>query len=305
MKKNIKIPAIIASILFFIPIINNCDLASPFYFISTTPVEERASSIKILTGNDIPEIGTNSKYSFLIITDTHFGEERVDRHEDEFLKKFEELLSAADETLIPRFIVNLGDTLNAGQKGGANNFNKVAENWTKTAKEKLGISDYKIYSIIGNHDLYNDGWDVWKKNIWPYTSYYKFSVKTASSSQGFSFYFLDSGNGVLGAPQFENLKKNLEKDSSPKIILCHYPIYAGGQFYFTFNDTMERNKLISIYAKNNVKKVFEGHFHPSNDTYNFKEFVEVVNASYVYKRSVTLVTVDETAETVEHKFISF
>ena len=84
----------------------------------------------------------------------------------------------------------------------------------------------------------------------------------------------------------------------------HYAVYAGGIFYYTLQDTMERNLLISAFAKNNVKYVFEGHDHYDH-TYSWKSFDERAVPSFLYRYQCSLVTVNEESGEVESHLIDF
>ena len=306
--KKFALHTIISNTIFFMfaAVFSACEFGSPLYLHGGTPVDSRSRKIKILQIQDIPKFEANSaKYSFLILTDTHFGTEKTERREKEFLQKFESLFSAQDE-LKPRFIINLGDTLNAGRDDEADSFNEASKTWREKAKEISDTDDFKIYSILGNHDLYNKGWKIWKEKIWPGVSYYKFFLDADSDGKGFWFYFLDSANGTLGASQLEDLEKNLEADSAAKIIFCHYPPFVeqNGQYHFAFGNTIERNKMIAIFARHNVKFVFAGHAHEYSE-HNFNKFVEVVVPSYAFKKAFALVTIDEASEKVEYKIVEY
>lgn len=304
--KKFTLRTIILNTIFFAIIFSACEFGSPLYLYGGTPVDSRSREIKILQNQDIPKFERNSaKYSFLILTDTHFGTEKTERREKEFLQKFESLFSAQDE-LKPRFIINLGDTLNAGRDNEADSFNEASKTWREKAKKISSAEDFKIYSILGNHDLYNEGWKIWKEKIWPGVSYYKFLLDADSDGKGFWFYFLDSANGTLGASQLEDLEKNLEADSAAKIIFCHYPPFVeqNDQYHFAFGNTIERNKMIAIFARHNVKFVFAGHAHEYSE-HNFNKFVEVVVPSYAFKKAFALVTIDEASEKVEYKIVEY
>lgn len=293
----------ILSAILFAFAFSACEFGSPLYLYGGTSVDSRSRKIKNLQGADIPQIeGNPEKYSFVILTDAHFGTEKVERREKEFLQKLDSLLQGE---LPPRFIVNLGDTLNAGRESEADLFNATSQSWREKAAEK-GAARFKVYSILGNHDLYNGGWKFWEEKIWPCFSYYKFFVNASSGGNGFWFYFLDSANGTLGASQLEDLEKNLAADAGAKIVFCHYPVFdeQNGQYHFALGDTMERNKLLAIFARHNVKWVFTGHTHNYGE-HDFGKFVEVIVPSYVFKKKFALVTVDEASGKVEYEIMEY
>ena len=297
--KKILFPKFLFAALFFSALFSSCNYGLPLFLFWETGVEDRAQIPIELPGSQLPQIGKNARYSFIVLTDSHFGKDGTARADAFFLKKFEELLQSQDEGARPRFIVNIGDTLDGGHEIEALYFNIAAQAWIDAGKKALGASDYKVYSILGNHDLYNDGWEVWSKTIYPYNSYYKFTLNASGGqNSGFDFLFLDTGNGTLGGSQIESLERALAASSRPKIVFMHYPVYAGGLVYFALDDVQERARLIADFAASNVKYVFEGHTHSPRD-YDFGSFKEAVVGSYLEERVFGLVTVDESAGSVQ------
>ena len=243
-----------------------------------------------------PDVGTNSKYSIVVITDIHFGSSRAKRKDEKFIAWFSQQVNNADETLRPRFMICLGDCIDGGHQSEADDYNKFCTQLQTIAKE-AGITDFKTYSLIGNHDLYNDGWTVWRDNIYPHTSFYHFTTSASGADgKGFSWYFIDSANGTLGKPQLEALEKNMPNDSLTKIVLSHYPIYCNGMPLLSIHNTIEKNRLVSLFAKNNVSLIFEGHAHMGG-SYKCSKFEE----HYTY----SLVTLDENENTILHPELSF
>ena len=288
--------SLFAAAIFISALLCSCNYGFPPFLFGEEEVESRASSALVLSGKNIPQVGSGSKYSFIVFTDSHFGNSHIARKEEAFLQIFKSLLNNPDPALRPRFIVNIGDTLDGGHSSEADFFNATAARWIAAANDALGINDFKVYSILGNHDLYNNGWETWRTRIYPYTSFYTFMLN-AGGKNNFDFWFLDTGNGTLGAEQLEDLERNLQLSARPKIVFMHYPLYAGGLFYFTLDDVEERNRLISDFAKNNVKYVFEGHTHSSHD-FDFGPFREAVIGAYLEDKVFGLVTVDETTGSV-------
>ncbi|MDR1072788.1 MAG: metallophosphoesterase [Treponema sp.] len=236
-------------------------------------------------GNDPPLSGV---YTVLILSDIHFGAHPD--HPDLPESKFFAWLDAkktVNET--PAFCLVLGDSAEAGTADEYKQFKAFSDKL-----EDENTYNIPVYSIVGNHDLYNDGWRPYTKYCYPYISYYHFST------ENFSWYALDSGSGTLGGSQLKNLVSKLKADKNPKIVFSHYPMYGGGNFYFSLSDPHERAALISAFAKNNVKMVLEGHQHPGS-FYDFGSFKEYNVAAFRDRQSWHLLTVNETNATVTFK----
>jgi len=276
-------------------------------------VDERFSGFSDLSGETVLSSGLDlgGKYSFIVVTDVHIGASDVHSSKmNDFIDKISSLFESGDKTKIPRFIVNLGDTADGGHLSECNEYNSYIEKIRKLALEKNVVSakeDFKIYTILGNHDLYNNGWTDWKKTIYPYKSSYYFSLSSGSADSAlspFSFYFVDTGNGAFGTDQLDAFEKLLKSDPNPKMVFSHYPFYSDNVPFMALEDTAERNYLLSLFAKNNVKALFGGHVHTVFE-HGFGSFSQV-NTSALFKNGAfRLVTVDESASSVSTKLIEF
>lgn len=257
---------------------------------------------------------TDGKYSFIVVTDIHIGAYDVhDSKINEFLAKLSVLFSSENQILIPRFIINLGDTGDGGHASEYAKYNTYFGNGglIQTLAKDKGIvenaSDFRIYSVLGNHDLYNNGWDNWKKMVWPYTSTYFSKVSTDSSDSSripFTFYFIDTGNGSLGKTQISDLEKFLKIDARPKLIFCHYPFYSDGTPFMAIEDTTERNYLLALFQKYNTKDLFGGHVH-TNFIKDLGDFDQINTAAMFKNGYFRLVTIDEKTLTISTKLIGF
>ena len=236
-----------------------------------------------------------------MITDLHYGAGWGEDNERDFLNWLEQRFESGDAEKIPRFIVNLGDTADGGHRSEFKDYVAFENRVKALAAEKLGDSDYKIYSILGNHDLYNNGVEPYEDLCYPYISSYYFNI----SLSGFGFYFLDTANGTMGTSQLEDFKNKISSDSRPKIIFTHYPIYAGAGKYLLMRlqNTLERNMLLSYFAKYNVKQVYEGHIH-ARTWFDFTKFREDVIQSFRYGAAAVF-TVNESKGTVSTEIIEF
>ncbi len=274
-------------------------------------VDERSSSISDLNSKK-PDLSVqnpqvSSIYSVLVITDLHFGANFGHDKTDDFLTWFEnrlEICKLSNPEKIPRFVINLGDTADGGHASEYRDY-LLFENKIKALAKKCGIvsesSDYKVYSILGNHDLYNNGISDFRDFCFPYISSYYFSLG------GFSYYFLDSANGTLGTSQLEDFKEKASIDPRPKIILTHYPIHAGagkpGAILMRFQNTQERNTLLSYFAKYNVRQIFDGHIH-DRIGFDFGKFSEDVVQSLRWGEAL-IFTVNENTGTVTTETVRF
>ncbi|MCQ2241126.1 metallophosphoesterase [Treponema sp.] len=261
-------------------------------------VEDRVHSITRLDDSHLPS-GTNglSKYSFLIVTDLHIGADRYTHDDEAFFRWFENQLNSDDASRRPQFIINLGDSSDSGREA---EFKEYVE-WTKKVKElarngKDRINDFKIYSVIGNHDIYNNGQDYYLTYMYPHFYSYCFDFANDPSTQGFEFFFLDSANGSLGRHQLNDLERKLKANSKPKIILTHCPVYSDGVLLVSFHDSLECAKILTLVAENNAKLMLEGHAH-RNSSYDYGSMYEEVTSSYANNNTINLITIDETTGT--------
>ena len=265
--------------------------------VSETKVDERATNIIDLNEDETPgsieDLG--EIYTFLIIADPHTGPRVSGSVAERFLAKYDEWLSKAKECDKPRFIINLGDVLDSGKQSQADDYHAFMKN-LDTVADGFNKS-LPHYSVIGNHDLYaSDGWDVWARNFYPHTSYYRFKIDK------FSYYFLDTGNGTLGKPQLEDLEKRLAEDENAKIVLMHYPVVSDSSF--CLQNTVERNRLLRDFADGNVKMIFSGHYH-RGDTHHYGSMTEVTVKSFGFNGTALLVTVDNATQSVTWREINF
>lgn len=280
-------------------------------------VDERYSGFLNLSSSGLSPVlspGSDGKYSFIVVTDIHIGADDVGTSKiNDFLLELSVLFSSDSQILVPRFIINLGDTGDGGHASEYAKFNRyfgdggIIQNLAKDKGVVEKTSDFKIYSVLGNHDLYNNGWTNWKKAVWPYTSTYYFSVSTMSDSKcvPFSFYFLDTGNGSMGKSQTDGFEKLLKADQNPKLIFAHYPFYSDGTPFMAIEDTAERNYFLALLEKNKAAGLFGGHVHT-----NFKKDIgsfDQINTAALFKNGYfRLVTVDEkNSKVISSKLVKF
>ena len=126
--------------------------------------------------------------------------------------------------------------------------------------------NHKIYHIVGNHDLFFNGWTLFRENVGP--AVYWFEV---IFPEGKDLYIsLDTASGTLGKKQNKWLRSFLsEKRSGYRhcIILTH------SNFFYTDNSQTgsgnlpieESYALIDFFGKQKVSLVLQGHDHYRED----------------------------------------
>lgn len=295
---------IISTILLLLTTLNSCrlmeyDLTEAFYRLMN--VEKRTAEFKVLEDEtNLNLIADDEEYDVLIITDIHIGNENHGkngpRREADWFKQLNEIDSETGKAILDevKFAICLGDVADHGLLGEFNRFNSLVTEKlqeTKTSKAPEGI---KIYSVVGNHDLYNSGWNYWSQTQYPGTSFYKFETPS------FSWYFIDSASGTIGDQQFDILQKNLKNDPKPKLLFSHIPLYADNFQYFIMQDTEERNAIINTVSKNNSRMFIDGHTHEELYT-DFGKFQEINVPGFLEKYGYGILHVNEKEKTLSMK----
>jgi len=183
---------------------------------------------------NIDPAGTDA-FSFAVMGDSHTGVSwgRV-------------LPSAAQHSQAAgdAFVVLAGDVTNFGKEEEFAEFMKVFSD--------LGMA---FRAVIGNHDLYFDGWKSYSKFLG--RSIYSFDADNVH------FSMIDTGNGVLGEPQLNWLKSDLENTTQPiKIVVSHYPAISAD--FDTLNKMASEEEaaiLKNMLNKYQVNIMFAGHYH--------------------------------------------
>lgn len=276
MKKTLYITAII---IFSVIIFSSCSYGIKEIIYRKAPsVEERAKELSTIDSE--MDFSQKDKYTFLVISDVHYGAKKASIE-----NKFLDFLSNLPE--LPDFCICLGDIAEHGLEEEYITYNEKLIQ----PLEELGI---KTYNTVGNHDLYNSGWYNYIKYNYPYTSFYKFEI------DGLSYYFLDSASCNLSKPQINQLKSAFEDDNNPKFAFTHVGLYSDDTTYFIMQDSQERNELISLFEKNNMKLFVCGHIHYYAET-KFDNMQEINIPAFLDQEGWTLFTVDKTDNTYTYK----
>lgn len=252
-------------------------------------VNMRASCLTELDADKQPATDSEDTYGVAVFSDIHIGS-NAPKHMEDFLEWLE---TAKDDHKI-KFCICLGDIADHGYEKEFADYNEFCEKISNILGEKNSV-----YSIVGNHDLYNSGWEHYKKMVFPNESFYHFKTKN------FSWYAMDSASDTLGEIQMEALRTAFASDENPKIILGHVPVYGDPFFklaYFSFQDEHESSMLLSLFANYNVKLAMAGHSHAYYEK-DYPTFKEYVVSSMNYKYEWTLLEINEKEGTVKLKRI--
>ncbi len=289
-------------ILILVISFSSCSFGGYQFAFTDKTVEDRSPCIQQMEEIK-PQSTGHTKYSFLIVTDMHIGAARYSHNDDGFFKWLDKQFDNPDEVMRPAFVINLGDIADTGS---SKEYKEYADWETKVkmaAQTKLGIADYKIFNVAGNHDIYNDGAANYRKMVYPHSFSYCFSFSNSSTEEGFDFYFLDSANGTFGIRQLNDLEKKFKQNNRPKLIFTHYPLYLKG-INMMIQDTLERAKVLTFLAEGDAKLVMGGHAHVTQSK-DFGPFLSQITAAYAGRNTVCLVTVDEQTCEVSTKVVSF
>lgn len=261
-----------ACLLFTVITLSSCKygVSNPFY--DGNDVNTR--TIELAKIEEKSERIADGKYSVLIFTDRHQGGKNLD-----FDSADAKLFAWLDEQEnLPAFALCLGDSTDGGKTEQFQDYNQ----FTKKLQDNYGIT---TYTTCGNHDIYQYHWEDWKQMVYPNTSFYR--IQTPSVS----YYSLDTATGILGVTQMDLLKKAFESDTNEKIIFTHYPLYTKTPL-FAMEDTVERNELLELFEKNNVKQFFAGHLH-INETVDFNSFIAYTLPGFSASKTWGVLSVDE------------
>lgn len=206
---------------------------------STDRVEERyAQSVQWNSNNSFENIIVNADdYRIILASDVHIGG----------TENFSIVKSKFNSEDFVAFAL-IGDIV-SGKKEDYDIFRDSIQDIVKP-----------LFLMIGNHDLYFDGW----KTFYDYfgSSTYYFTVQTNSAKD--LFICLDSGGGTFGKSQIdwlEDLLKNESQNCRNITILSHVNILRSRRTTSANPLVEEVVYLLDLFARYNVDLVINGHDH--------------------------------------------
>ena len=243
--------ALLAFLTFFL--LDSCKYGISQFATREDSIADRVSGLN----SYVPSPTDEPLYKVLVVTDVHFGSS-AQRYDDAFYAWLEGETDGKKNTDDIAFAICLGDVAHHG-------FSSEYEDYqTFSRRIEAALGGKRLYSIVGNHDLFNNGWAQWLKyvNNWSGnpldTSFFMFKTKNIH------WYFIDTGSGTMGRSQYKTLKAHMEKDKGPKVVCSHYPLYSDGKNlanYFTLQNPLETTRLIDLCATTDTVAFLSGHTH--------------------------------------------
>jgi 3',5'-cyclic AMP phosphodiesterase CpdA len=123
-------------------------------------------------------------------------------------------------------------------------------------------ADLTTFPIVGNHDLYFDGWKKFQSLFG--TTTYLFTVKTPTATD--LYICLDSGSGTLGSEQLKWLKNILidRSDYRHCILFTHTNLFRIRHTFSTNPFVEEIRELADLCVRYEIDMVVTGHDHKRN-----------------------------------------
>ncbi|MBY0371252.1 metallophosphoesterase [bacterium] len=204
----------------------------------TTPEGRVAQSLAVAADTEfIFNTSPANQFTFAMVGDLHIGQAETSR-----LGRI--LDAAAGEGA--EFILFLGDIVDAGKRDDVAAFHQEIANrgWTG-----------KTFSVAGNHDIFEDGWDNYRELTGPSTYTFK-----AGNSR---FIALDTADATLGEAQINWLRQTIDSAAEDNIFLfSHYlPVIPGQSTYLKLASETESLRLMALATQKGVRGWFGAHYH--------------------------------------------
>lgn len=235
------IPILLSGSLFFSSCLKEADFSGLIR--STDPIEKRfAASMEWNAQHPFRNVVVdNDAYTLLITGDVHVGSTSTVNNYLRFLERGEgEDISS---------LVFVGD-ISTGREADQQTF-----------KEHLpDATDKPSFVLIGNHELYFDGWKYFY-HLFGSSTYY-FTVQTPANRD--LFLCLDSGSGTLGKSQLKWLKNTLETKRNLYdrcVVFTHNNFFRDHHTASTSPLVEELVVLMDLFEKYKVNMVITAHDH--------------------------------------------
>jgi len=272
-------------LMVFVAFFSSCSTDVDFsgFVRSTDRVEDRfVQSMQWNENHPFQTIQGGTNYQILLAADTHIGG-------TENLSYLKELYNDGNY----KGMVIIGDIVSGKEEDYQLYIDSVAD-VTKP-----------IFSIVGNHDLYFDGWKYFYKYLG--SSTYYFTVE-ANNNQKDLFICLDSGGGTLGKSQIDWLENLLdEKRSNHRhiIVLSHVNILRTRRTTSATPMTEEVIYLLDLFARYGVDYVITGHYHVQDEAIFGNTKYLILDALKDENPDAGYAELNVLENSVEHEFVRF
>lgn len=256
----------------------NCDYLDIGGLFHSSNVNKRYDENKNLPAINPPLVPDVNNFCFLVFSDTHYYKSRPNN-----ISKIINMPEMSDIS----FIIITGDIT---QAGAASSYQIAIDDFSNTV--------LPIYYVIGNHDLYHDGYSYFKKNFG--RTIYDFVIGNTQ------FIILDTANSTLGVKQTKWLKNKFKDTNYENILLfSHYSLF--NKEWTTFCEWSipeERYSLIDLFDRYNVDYFFSGHLHYKLEVTT--RDVKYLTIEAIYENEEPpLVKVTVNGNAVTHRFYNF
>jgi len=264
MKRLLQITLIVLSAFYLV----SCN-ADPKGLVSSSDVDKRfRDSLTMAEEGDVSLGVDEDEFSFIVVADTH-----VYHGDASHLTALKDRLNQDKANgANDKFLIACGDISQCGKVEDFQAFKDALE------------PEYPVYTAIGNHDLYFDGWHNYREILGK--SCYTFKAGEVL------FVSFDSANGALGRKQknwLEGVLKN--KAESLVVVFTHFEFFSPNPTTIQqYTDIEEVAYLVNLFGKTGVDYVFMGHSHDYYDkNINGTHYVNV--SDFVNKREYLRVKV--------------
>jgi hypothetical protein len=226
---------------------------------STDPVNKRVKeSLEWNDHNPDKDVAIDDKdYSLLIAGDTEVGG----------TTNLDTLISRAKSPGVEGFVI-VGDITSGDPKGY-----DILEHELDTKNQSTA------FFILGNHDLFFNGWDRYYSYFG--SSTYAFTVKTSDASD--LYICLDSGNATIGSIQLDWLSDLLAKERKDHrfcIVFSHVNFFREHHTFSANPLVDELHVLLDLFYRYSVDMVITGHDHHRSEEYFGKTHYITLDAMY-------------------------
>lgn len=243
----------------------SCDYFDFYSIIGSESADKRFKENENYSNHPTPQIKDTNNFSFLVISDTHYYKNNWN---------FGKRLNVLRQQYNAEFLIVNGDISQSGREKEFNLFLNDMKNY-----------DGIIYPVLGNHDVYNNGSQVFGKLLGKFI--YSIDI------ENIRFIFLDTSTGTFGKKQKDWYQNKLSCNKKI-IVFTHYNLITGiVQELTSMSNAEDEYYFFNINDEYNVEYVFSGHLHKNNKKEIRGVKYQTITTLQNKKDSVLLVSIRE------------